>query len=1031
MSVSGARAFRTGAVAAKARARPPRCSTLLRAGVARRQFHASWRLQSTGNGGGNGDKPSDGSAAEHGGSQDDVFEPVVAADVAVGRARSPAANSLRSRQARRRIAQVLPPTKLPNHFFEENVFLNKENPARMPMAFREDAVLPKSIKAFRRPRTASEDDTDLDKFFRIAYSDLVLTEMSLSVDLLDYKRGRVSRYDWSYALPYERMVRLYEMLIETAEGLIEIVCPPGATRASYTQRPWWWWDVQKDLDHNTHMFRNSKDEPARIRNMRLLLMYSESFNYRLADAILDIPPETFDALSHALRRDVDSLAPSSFDAKTGRRPINIFTTQGYGGRGLSENIATLLAWSNGADLIRLNAYDLSVLIGDYLGQNWAYSRGAVSMLGFRAAELGGRLSTEPQAPSAYPFSRPSDDENDDDTEVIISPGNVRSSSSSLDEELQKIRQGAYDCFNKLETLKIDRILEIIVRSAHIKAGGSPDLKSKPVIIHLHDIVELSMTMEGTVLLNRLRAIVDAAWQQGFQIIIFGTSASEEPSEEYQSAVRELSAGDLVITRRVSGHGVLPFPRSVAPPPNTLSFGPRVQWNFQAADYAAENIDNVNKMLRAIDSPTSLRVLDVNAIADRDVFDVLRRPILPASEVYHLANTYKSMEETLPGSGDRGFTSDFFGRLLYKPPNVFQVPEIFSVPEPGSPLEATSSSGDMYQEARYGKLNEYEKRIAGGQVKRENLRIAFGDVHVPDETVSALKLLTSLALVRPDAFSYGVLAADRIPGCLLYGPPGTGKTMLAKAVAKESGANMLEISGASINDKWVGESEKLIRAVFTMAKRLSPCVVFIDEADSILANRTFHHRASHRELINQFLKEWDGIEETNAFIMVATNRPFDLDDAVLRRLPRKLLIDLPTKDDRAAILRLILRGETVAEDVDLDDFAKRTPLYSGSDLKNVCVAAAMAAVEEENNAAAAQGGDGPLVYPDRRTLRRDHFERGVKQIPASISEDMSSLKMIRKFDEEYGKGRKTARKSMGFGVLGGELGDVARVRHYEP
>jgi SpoVK/Ycf46/Vps4 family AAA+-type ATPase len=241
-------------------------------------------------------------------------------------------------------------------------------------------------------------------------------------------------------------------------------------------------------------------------------------------------------------------------------------------------------------------------------------------------------------------------------------------------------------------------------------------------------------------------------------------------------------------------------------------------------------------------------------------------------------------------------------------------------------------------------------------------------------------------------------------------------MLAKAVAKESGANMLEVSGASINDKWVGESEKLIRAVFTLAKKLTPCVVFIDEADSLLASRSmFANRASHREHINQFLKEWDGMEETNAFIMVATNRPFDLDDAVLRRLPRKILVDLPLEDDRRAILKLQLKGEILDDSVSLDEYAKRTPYYSGSDLKNMCVAAAMAAVEEENEAAAKHKGPHPFQYPERRILRKVHFEKALKSIPASISEDMVSLKLIRKFDEEYGNRKRSAKKSsMGFG-----------------
>jgi SpoVK/Ycf46/Vps4 family AAA+-type ATPase len=150
-------------------------------------------------------------------------------------------------------------------------------------------------------------------------------------------------------------------------------------------------------------------------------------------------------------------------------------------------------------------------------------------------------------------------------------------------------------------------------------------------------------------------------------------------------------------------------------------------------------------------------------------------------------------------------------------------------------------------------------------------------------------------------------------------------------------------------------------------------------------------------------------------MVATNRPFDLDDAVLRRLPRRLLVDLPLQSDRTAILKILLKGETLDPAVSLEDLAKRTPYYSGSDLKNACVAAAMAAVEEENEAAARHTGPEPYEYPKKRTLRQEHFDKALRQIPASISEDMQSLKQIRKFDEEYGAKKKGAKKMMGFGV----------------
>ena len=313
---------------------------------------------------------------------------------------------------------------------------------------------------------------------------------------------------------------------------------------------------------------------------------------------------------------------------------------------------------------------------------------------------------------------------------------------------------------------------------------------------------------------------------------------------------------------------------------------------------------------------------------------------------------------------------------------------------------------------------HEKKLLGGIILPSAINTTFDQVHVPKETVQALKTLTSLSLIRPEAFSYGILATNKIPGLLLYGPPGTGKTLLAKAVAKESGAVVLEISGAEVNGMYVGESEKNVKAIFSLAKKLSPCVVFIDEADAILASRGSgdRKRVSHRETINQFLREWDGMNDLAAFIMVATNRPFDLDEAVMRRLPRRLLVDLPIEKDREAILKIHLRDEVLDDSISLSQIAKNTPFYSGSDLKNLSVAAALACIREENEAAAKHTGEEAYVYPQKRTLTKVHFDIALNEISASISDDMGTLSAIRKFDERYGdrKGRRKKGASLGFG-----------------
>ncbi|KKY28773.1 putative mitochondrial aaa atpase [Diplodia seriata] len=403
-----------------------------------------------------------------------------------------------------------------------------------------------------------------------------------------------------------------------------------------------------------------------------------------------------------------------------------------------------------------------------------------------------------------------------------------------------------------------------------------------------------------------------------------------------------------------------------------------------------------------------------------------------------------------------------------------------------------TASDIKLEKVQRTANKHEKKLLLGVVNPSNIKTTFSDVHAPEETTDALKTMTSLSLLRPDAFSYGVLATDKIPGLLLYGPPGTGKTLLAKAVAKESGATVLEVSGSEVYDMYVGEGEKNVRAIFSLARKLSPCVVFIDEADAMFGSRSgSRHRTSHREVLNQFLKEWDGMNDLSVFIMVATNRPFDMDEAVLRRLPRRLLVDLPTQKDRESILKIHLKDEQLDPAIKLDQLAKDTPFYSGSDLKNLCVAAALNCVREENDYVAAarahqeavaaaaaasppateegskdDGAQGqaaattnehgsaadaakgvvdhelehtfrppsetvPYPYPAKRTLLAHHFEKAMQEISASISEDMATLTAIRKFDEQYGdkRGNRRKKSSWGFNVAAdvGPGEEAARVR----
>ncbi|KAG4304863.1 hypothetical protein PORY_001538 [Pneumocystis oryctolagi] len=316
-------------------------------------------------------------------------------------------------------------------------------------------------------------------------------------------------------------------------------------------------------------------------------------------------------------------------------------------------------------------------------------------------------------------------------------------------------------------------------------------------------------------------------------------------------------------------------------------------------------------------------------------------------------------------------------------------------------------------------NKYEKRLLSNVVNPEMISTGFDSVRAPSSTKNILQTLISLPLKEPEAFNFGILSRSRISGVLLFGPPGSGKTLLAKAVAKDCGARVLEIKGSEVFNMYVGESEKNVKAIFSLARKLSPCVVFIDEVDAIFASRrSDYNNPSHREVINQFMSEWDGLVSQNMGVMImgATNRPFDLDEAVIRRMPKRILVDLPTEEDREEILKIHLKDETLADDVDFSELSQKTILFSGSDLKNLCVAAALASINEniqnENKSYS-------------RILKKSHFESALNEITSSISSDMSSLIELRKWDEKYGKKKDIFKKTWGFGDV--NISDSSKLR----
>ena len=561
--------------------------------------------------------------------------------------------------------------------------------------------------------------------------------------------------------------------------------------------------------------------------------------------------------------------------------------------------------------------------------------------------------------------------------------------------------------------------------------------SNGLVVLVEDYHTIGMTRHGAKFIDKLHEVADMRRKEGQPVLIVGTASSEKPLApgDHKTAVDDVQTQPFGLVRNV----VLPV-RDKSDDGLLLAEHKR--------KIKESNLRHLRTMLRKT-APQQEQVVPVVYDWDLDIeskwafISGLERSIWPLDKVNRIATVARGLMDKSDKMSAKDIenalgiidASDSSKYRWYKK----QSEKKFKIVE-DTLSTADDSKNDSIEEKMQKlrkKCNSYEKKLLNGVVDPKHIKTTFSDVRAPMETIEALKTLTSLSLVRPDAFTYGVLATDRIPGLLLYGPPGTGKTLLAKAVAKESNATVLEVSGSDVYDMYVGEGEKNVRAIFTLAKKLSPCIVFIDEADAMLGSRSGgQSRTSHRELINQFLREWDGMTDMSAFIMVATNRPFDLDEASLRRLPRRLLVDLPIEKDREEILRIHLKDEILDAEVSVPQLASQTPFYSGSDLKNLCVAAALACVREEFDTATAHNLDDPgekYHYPEKRTLFQRHFTKAMEEISASISEDMGSLSAIRKFDEKYGDRRGRRKKLGGYGFKtvddSEKLGsDAARVRN---
>ncbi len=273
-----------------------------------------------------------------------------------------------------------------------------------------------------------------------------------------------------------------------------------------------------------------------------------------------------------------------------------------------------------------------------------------------------------------------------------------------------------------------------------------------------------------------------------------------------------------------------------------------------------------------------------------------------------------------------------------------------------------------------------------EVYIETPNVRWSDIGNLEEAKQELREAVEWPIKYPEAFKRMGIRPPR--GILLFGPPGCGKTLLARAVATESEANFISVKGPELLSKWVGESEKAVREIFRKARMAAPAIIFLDEIDAIAPMRGLGYGDSRvtERVISQLLTEMDGlITLENVVVIGATNRPDILDPALLRpgRFDRLIYIPPPDYKARIEILRIHTRNMPLTDDVNLEEIAKLTEGYSGSDLEAVCREAAMSALREDINA--------------KRVSKR-HFEYALKKIKPSITNEM--IQYYKKWIERY-------------------------------
>ena len=290
-------------------------------------------------------------------------------------------------------------------------------------------------------------------------------------------------------------------------------------------------------------------------------------------------------------------------------------------------------------------------------------------------------------------------------------------------------------------------------------------------------------------------------------------------------------------------------------------------------------------------------------------------------------------------------------------------------------------------ALFPRLGQSPERHEEEDERKDRPPVSWDDIVGLEEAKRAIKEAIIYPIMRPDLFPLGWPR-----GILLFGPPGCGKTLLASAVAYEVDAEFIEVSGADVMSKWLGEAEKNVANLFARAREVAssgrPAVIFIDEVDSLFG--TFNNEVGGEVRVrNQFLREMDGIldktKRIQVYVIGATNKPWAIDPPFIRRFQKRILVPPPDFEARIGLFKLYTRDIKLASDVDFEELAHLTRGYTGNDIKDICMDAYYSAIRDLfETGEALRPGSKP------RPVRREDFIRAIRARRPSITPSMVKL-----------------------------------------